>query len=281
MPEITAKLVRELREATGAGMMDCKKALEATAGAFDEAIDHLRKQGLKSAEKKSSRTTGEGRVLAAIDADGRGGSMVSVACETDFVARTPDFEGFLSALCAHVTRNSPRSVEELEGQAWGKGQTVGEALKSLIGKLGENIKIVEVARLSNPKGLVASYVHHNQKVGVLVSITTDAAGDAAQEMLHHLSMHIAFAKPEALFREELPAELLERERAIYLEEVRGKPQEMQEKIVAGKLEKFYASRVLPEQPWVKDDKLTVDKALKAALGKSAQIEAFACFQIGA
>lgn len=281
MAEITASMVRELRERTGAGMMDCKQALQETAGDFEAAVDWLRKKGLRSAEKKAARTTDEGRVFASLADDGRSGTMVNVSCETDFVARTPDFEAFLKDLVAHVADRRPQDLEELAGQEWIRGGgTVHNAIQEVIGKLGENIQVAGIAHFENPEGFVESYVHHNNKVGVLVSVTTGAEREKARETLRALCMHIAFSDPQALSREELPAEEVERERAIYAEEVADKPEQMRPKIIEGKLSRWYAERVLPEQKWIHDDKRTVEKALHEALGADARVAAFRRFSIG-
>jgi elongation factor Ts len=274
-------MVRDLRERTGAPMMDCKKALDATGGDFEGAIDHLRKQGLKSADKKAGRTTGEGLVTSSIGPSGRVGSIVALACETDFAKKTPDFVAFLNDLCTHVAQHAPADLEQLARQRWKGGDlTVDDALKALVGKLGENTRVAGAQRLENPKGFVETYIHHNQKVGVLVSVTTTADREKAREPLRDLCMHIAFNKPEGLSRAAISPETIERERAIYMEEVKGKPPEMAEKIVNGKLEKFLAARILPEQPWIRDDKTTVQKTLERVLGPGTKIEAFACFVIG-
>jgi elongation factor Ts len=280
MAEITSSMVRELRDRTGAGMMDCKKALNASEGDMEAAVDHLRKQGLKSADKKSGRDTAEGFVYSVVGPQGRVGSMVALSCETDFVTSTDDFQAFVKALTDHVAEHSPAGVDEVLGQSWKAGGTVEEALKQLVGKVGENARIHGVRRLENPDGYVASYIHHNNKVGAMVSVTTKAEREKAEEVLRDLCMHIAFAKPEGLTRAEISAETIEREKAIYHEEVQGKPQEIQEKIVNGKLEKFFSDRLLPEQPWIRDDKQKVQKALEHALGAGTKIEAFACFVVG-
>lgn len=274
--DITASMVRDLREKSGAGMMDCKKALSETGGNPEEAYDYLRKKGLKSADKKASREMGEGRVMSV--ATGDNGAMVAVTCETDFGAKTPAFETFLADLIAHVKANESSSTEELLGQTWSKtGETVELAIKGVIADLGENVSIANSVAYSG--GHVGSYVHHNDKVGVLVSVS-GASGDV-ETTVKDLCLHIAAIRPEVLHREEIPADTIEREKDIYRAEVANKPENIQEKILGGKLEKFYAERVLPEQSWVKDDKLTVQKALEAALGKDAKIEAFSRFEIGA
>ena len=280
MPEITAELVRELREKSGAGMMDCKKALEATGGDFEGAFDHLRKQGLKTAEKKAGRATGEGRVYAVVSDDQRSGAMVNVSCETDFVAKTPDFEAFLDALCRAALEHSPADVAELTGKPWKQGGTVDDALKALVGRLGENIQVAAVARFENSEGRVGAYVHHDMKKAALASVTTGADTDTARETLRDLCMHVVVFRPGALDREAVPRDRLERERAIYREEVKDKPDDIRERILGGKLEKFFAETVLTEQPWIRDDKLSVKSAVERALGTGTRIEAYARFQVG-
>lgn len=277
---ISASDVSRLREQTGAGMMDCKKALEATAGDFEQAVDHLRKQGLKSADKKAGRATGEGRVFARIDADGRGGTLVAVQCETDFVARTPDFDRLLQELCEHVEEHEPRSIEEMLRQPWRGGETVETMMRATIGRLGENLQLAAATRLALSDGQVGAYVHHNQKVGAIAAVRTPAPRERAQEVLKTLCMHIVAKAPIAARRDEVPAERIERERAIYLEEVKGKPENIQEKIVGGKLDKYFAETVLTEQPWVLDDSLSVAAALERELGKGTHLVSFVRYAVG-
>lgn len=279
--EITATMVRDLRERTGAGLMECKRALEASQGNFEGAVDHLRKSGLKSAEKKASREMGEGRVDACVGPKARVGALVAVTCETDFMARTSDFESFLADLCTHVAEKNPSDPAALLDQKWVKGgSTVGDVIKMLIGKLGENIQVARFMRCENMHGRIGSYVHHNQKVGAIVSVTTDADENVATAVLKELCMHIAVFKPTAADRTAIAKDAIERERSIYLEEVKTKSADMQEKIILGKLEKFYAESVLPEQKWFKDDSKTVQQVLQEVLGKGARIETFARFQVG-
>jgi elongation factor Ts len=280
--EISATMVRDLRERTGAGLMECKRALEASKGDFEGAVDHLRKSGLKSAEKKASREMGEGRVQAYVAPKARVGTLIAVTCETDFMARTTDFETFLADMCVHIAEKNPRDAADLLTQKWSKsGASVGEAIKLLIGKLGENLQVARFQRSENMQGRIGSYVHHNQKVGAIASVTTGADENVASEVLKELCMHVAVFKPTAANRAAIPASEVERERAIYLEEVKSKPKEMQDKIVAGKLEKYYADAVLPEQKWFKDETKTVQQVLDERLGKGARSESFARFQIGA
>ncbi len=267
---ITASMVRELRERSGAAMMDCKKALEATSGNIEEAFDHLRKSGLKSAAKKASRETSEGRV--AIKIEGNRGSMVSISCETDFVAATPNFTEFLNGLCDHALEHCPADVETLSAQNYADGDTVEDTLKQVIGKLGENIRIAGVSVLEGEQ--LGSYIHHNEKVGALAALSGDKLSD---EMLKDLGMHIAFHKPPYLRAEDVPAEDIEREKSVFREsdELKGKPEEFHERIIEGKLKSYFKEKCLLEQPWIKDDKQSVTKALKGT-----QITAFSLFVIG-
>ncbi|MEO2163275.1 MAG: translation elongation factor Ts [bacterium] len=280
MSEITASMVRELREKAGAGMMECKKALTAADGNIEAAFDELRKSGLKTAAKKAGRSTSDGRLMASISEDGHTGAMVSIACETDFVAKTPNFEAFLNDLCAHVLANTPADGEACLAQDWAQGGTVADALAALIGKLGENILIDGVQAYSSPSGQVAAYVHHDQKKGALVNVETGSDKATAADCLRDLCMHIVVFNPDAIDRDAVDDETVEREKAIIRENLVGKPEEIQEKIMSGQLEKFFAQRVITEQPWIKDDKSTVGKALTAGLGDGTRLTAFRRFQLG-
>jgi len=262
--------------------MECKKALEATGGDMEAAFDELRKSGLKTAAKKAGRDTGEGRVACALSDDGKSGAMVAIACETDFVAKTPDFEGFLADLAAHVLEHGSEDVEACLGQPWKGDGTAQDALTALVGKLGENIQIAAVQRFESPEGVVGAYVHHDDKKGALVAVRTGSAGStAAAEALKDLCMHIVVFNPEALDRDSVTDEAIEREKAIIKEGLAGKPEEIQEKIMVGRLDKFFAENTLVDQPWIKDDKQSVCKALEGALGDGTGITAFRRFQVGA
>ena len=277
---ISAAEVRSLREKTGAPMMDCKKALDLTNGDANAAEDHLRKMGLKAAGKKAGRSTGEGRCFMKISDCGTKGAMVALACETDFVAATEDFEAYLGALCDHIMANGPEDAAEMLGQKWAAGGTVQEALTTIIGKLGENMSIIGAKLVVADGGYVGGYIHHNQKVGVLSTIKTDASREDTDVVLKQLGMHAAAVQPTALAREEIDKETVEREIAIYREEVAGKPEEIQDKIIQGKLNKFYAGICLREQAWVMDDSKSVQKAVADALGKDSIITDYARFAIG-
>ena len=277
---ISAADVRNLREKTGAPMMDCKKALEATGGDFDAAEDHLRKMGLKAAGKKVGRTTGEGRCFAKVSDCGTKGALVALACETDFVAATADFQGFLEALADHVIANSPETAAEMLEQGWAGGGTVQEALTEIIGKLGENMSLTDAKFIAVDDGFVGAYIHHNQKVGVISAIKTPASREETEAVLKQLGMHTAAVPPTALSRDDIDASLVERETAIYREEVKGKPEDIQDKIIQGKLNKYFAGVALREQPWVMDDSKSVEKAIADTLGQGSIITDYARFAIG-
>ncbi len=280
---ITAKMVQELRGRTGAGLMECKKALTECDGDIETAVDHLRKAGLKGAEKRAGRDTSEGRIRAHIAEDGHVGSMVSLTSETDFVARTDDFASLAQDLAEHVAAENPDSTDSLlDNRLESHGSSVGDAIKVLSGKLGENMKVSALARLENESGRVGGYIHHDGKSGALVSLTTDRPAAEVDAFLKTLGMHITAIQPVALTREQIPAETVERERGIYREsaEVKSKPEDRREMIVKGKLEKFFKDSALLDQPWVLEQKQSVQKVLAATLGADARIEEYALFRLG-
>lgn len=282
-------MVRELRDRTGAAMMDCKKALEASNGDMEGAEDHLRKQGLKTAAKKASRETREGQVRASVSADGKTGSLVALACETDFVAATEDFQTFLGELADTARETLPGSIQGddaavaplLASNLVGRDGKVEARLTEVIGKLGENLRISGAARFEVAAGIVGSYVHHNRKAGALVAIRTSAPREKAEAFARQLSQHCFASQPSCLERSQVPAEDLERERAVLMEseDLASKPMEVREKIVTGRLERFYESKALLEQPWIHDPKSNVTKVLAAELGPDAAIEHFALLQV--
>ncbi len=280
--EITAKMVSDLRDMSGAPMMDCKRALVATSGNVEMAMDHLRKQGLKSADKRAGRSMGEGRIVERVSKDARAGVLVSLGCETDFVARGEEFTALLANLAGLALEKRVGSVEALLEQKLGSS-SVQDAVKGLSGKIGENIQIQKVSLLEARAGFVGGYVHHDGKKAALIALATKAPADQAQTILKTLGMHVVSCRPKALRRSDIAADVIEREKAIFREseEVQKKPEAMRESIVNGKLNSFYANSVLPEQLWVLDEKLTVDKALQAALGGPAAIEDFALIVVGA
>jgi elongation factor Ts len=277
---ITPKQVMDLRAATGLPMMKCKDALEAEGGDFEKAIDRLRKEGLKTADSKASRATGDGLVKSRVAADGRSGAMVSVLCETEPVSKTAMFVEFVDKILAQVEATKPDELEKkgvagLLAQPYGgdRSQTVEAALKGMIAKIGENMKIDRAVRLEvDGSGVVATYVHHDKKKGALVAVGSPKPTPQLAEVARQLCMHVVYARPAASVRQDVPADLVERERGVIREQVandpkmKGKPPQVLEKIVEGKLDAFYKVRVLPEQPWYQDDSKSVTQVLQAAGG---------------
>jgi len=286
--DITPQMVRELRDLTGASMMECKKALVACNGDMQAAVDYLRKSGLKSATKKAERSTAEGRMFAVRTKDGRRAHLCGVACETDFLAKSDKFGAFVSRIETHVAQLDPTGIEDgarplLSQRLNGEGAPVREALQEAAGGFGENTRMTHCVRLENAKGQVGTYVHHDNKQGAIVSVTTAAAPDKAAEVLKALCQHIVVFRPAYANRENVPAADVERERAVILaaEDMKSKPENVREKMVVGRLNSFFAQTVLAEQPWILDDKLSVQKALEKALGAPLRIEAYERAHLGA
>jgi elongation factor Ts len=285
---ITAAQVKELRERTGLGMMDCKKALTEADGDMEKAVDLLRKKGLKTAEKRAGRETKNGWIGLQSSDDGRATAMVDLACETDFVSKGDDFQALLGKLASHALVHGPASVDEMLGQALEGGGKVADALQDAVGRIGEKIELRHVARFDvDQTGAIASYLHHNGQVGVVVKGTVEGGPkDAAAltELLEQVTKHIAALAPMVVRPEDLPADLVEKEREIYAEQVKDKPEKIRANIVEGMIRKrLFAERTLLEQAWVFDDKLSVAKAIEQASGKiggKVVIEGFARFKVG-
>ena len=286
--DITPQMVRELRDQTGASMMECKKALVASNGDMRAAEDHLRKQGLKAASKKAERSTAEGRLFATRTSDGRRAHLVGVACETDFLSKSDQFRAFVTRLERHVTSQDPTGIEDgarplLDQKMDGKGPTVREALQEAAGSFGENTRVTQCVRLENPEGQVGTYVHHDGKQGAIVSVTTQAPSAKATDALKGLCQHIVVFRPQFANRSDVPASEVERERAVILaaEDIKTKPENVRGKIVDGRLNSFFAQQVLAEQPWIHDDKQSVQKALEQVLGPGTKIASFQRMHLGA
>ena len=271
---ITAALVKELRERTGAGMMDCKKALTATDGDMDKAVDVLREKGLAAAAKKASRIAAEGAVASFVSPDGKVGVIVEVNCETDFVAKTPGFQDMAKAIAKQIAVTAPADVAALLASEM-DGQTVSAVVTAAIAKIGENMAVRRFARLEAAEdGLVAAYIHMGGKIGTLVNLVGGSA-----ELGKDLAMQVAAANPQYLTREQVPADVLEHEKAVQREKARneGKPDKIIEKMVMGRIQKFYKDVCLVDQEFVKDPDLTVAALLKQ---KAAKVSDFARFQLG-
>jgi elongation factor Ts len=274
---VTAESVRQLRERTGAGMMECKRALVEVNGDLDAAAELMRKQGLAKADKKASRVAAEGVIATATSADGRAAVLVEINCETDFVARGDDFTGFARDVAAVTLAAKPADVEALAAQKLPSGETVDEKRRALISKLGENISLRRFERVES-SGLLGSYLH-GTRIGTLVAIE---GGDV--QLAKDLAMHVAASNPRYLTAAEVPAEDVAKERDIRVdimkndEKNKGKPDAILVKIVEGGLNKWLGEITLLGQPFVKDDKLTIDKLLK---GANAKITRFARLEVGA
>ncbi|MBP1611923.1 MAG: tsf [Acidobacteria bacterium] len=281
---IAASDVKKLRDMTGAGMMDCKEALAASAGDFDEAIDFLRKKGLSKAAKKTDRETKEGLVDAKVD--GRCGALIQVSCETDFVARTDDFTGFVAALLQQAFGEKLGSTEQMLARPFSGGAaTVQDVFTEKVAKLGENMQLARVAFFEAPQGAVHAYIHPGNRVGVLLEVRGDDATLAGlAPTIHDVAMQVAAASPSFVRREEVDAATLEKEREIAREQLKesGKPAAVIEKIVDGKIGKYYEEACLMEQPFIKDDsKKVADVVREAAGGKPFEVVRFARFALGA
>jgi elongation factor Ts len=288
--EISASMVKDLREKSGAAMMDCKKALVEATGDFDKAFELLRQKGAASASKKSSRATSEGLVVGTVGADGKTASLVEINCETDFVARNDQFVALGKQIAELVAAKKPADVDALLALTL-EGKTVKEALTEAIAKIGENISIKRLAvfDLSKPNGTTGLYIHTlGGKMGAIVEIETDkAAANPAelQALARELAMHVVSAKPTFLTRDDISAEIIENERRIELgkADLADKKPEMKEKIVTGRVDKLLAERVLSEQPFVKDPQQSVSKYLTAKgkeLGVTAKVVRYALFILG-
>ncbi|MEM7250775.1 MAG: translation elongation factor Ts [Pseudomonadota bacterium] len=271
--QISASLVKELRERTGAGMMECKKALTETGGNIDEAVEFLRKSGAAAAEKKSSRVAAEGLVAMSVAEDGASGAMVEVNCETDFVAKEADFREFAEQVAAVCLSAKPGDVNALNAATLPSGSTVEERRMALVAKIGENLSVRRFRLHEATGGLVGSY-SHGGRIGVLVAMTS---GDAATAK--DVAMHVAASDPMCVAEADLPGAVVEKERAILVAQAAdsGKPAEIIEKMVSGRLSKFVRERTLLGQPFVKDPDQTVEKFLKQAGGA---VSGFTRFEVG-
>ena len=279
MAEITAALVKELRERTGAGMMDCKKALSATDGDLEKAIDFLREKGLAAAAKKAGRVAAEGLVEAYIHGGGRIGVLVEVNCETDFVAKTDNFKALVEKIAAHIVATKPADLEALMASEL-DGQTVEALVTASVAKIGEKISVRRFALYEAPEGVVAAYIHGGGKIGVLVEFK---GGNA--ELGKDVAMHIAAANPAYLDRTQVPAAELEHEKEVLSEQAKneGKPEKIIEKMVAGRIEKYYKEVCLMEQPFVKDPDKTISDLITesiAKIGENISIRRFTRYQLG-
>jgi elongation factor Ts len=290
MAEISAASVKELRERTGAGMMDCKKALAEHNGDLEKAIEYLREKGLAAAAKKAGRIAAEGLVNAYIAPDRKVGVVVEVNCETDFVAKNPVFIEFIKDVAELAASQNPADLNALLGAKMATGQTVTETITGMISTIGENMALRRFVRFETKgAGAVESYIHLGGKIGVLLECSVTKAetvnNNDFQTFLKDMAMQVAAAKPEYVRRDEVPASVLEQEKAIYKAQAvnEGKPEAIAEKITIGRIEKFYKDVCLVEQLFIKDTEKTVTKLiqeLNSRLGDNITLVRFARFEKG-
>ena len=268
---ITASLVKELRERTGAGMMECKKALVESDGDIDAAAELMRKSGAAKADKKASRVAADGAIKIRIAEDGKTAAIVEVNSETDFVAKDENFQVFATAVTDVVFDNQPTDVAALADMRMPSGETVEEARQALIAKIGENIQVRRFERLTSDNGMV-SY-QHGARIGVVVD--SNVAHDTARD----IAMHIAAVKPLYIQESDVPADIVEKEKGILIAQAEssGKPAEIIEKMIQGRLKKYLAEITLLGQPFVKDPDQTVGKLLKAS---GATVDGFVRYEVG-
>ncbi len=268
---ISAAMVKELRERTGAGMMDCKKALTETGGDVEAAVDLMRKSGAAKADKKAGRVAAEGLVV--IERDNDRAAIVEVNCETDFVARGDAFRGFAQRVAAATLANAPADLEALNATPLGEGESVDQTRRELVAEIGENIQVRRFGLLEST-GTLATYVHSNERIGVVVAVD---GGD--ESLARDVAMHVAWSNPVCLRPEDVPADQVAKEKDILVEQARreGKPDNIIEKMVAGRLQKFLNEKSLLGQAFVKDPKTTVGKLLG---GAEAVVSGYLRFEVG-
>jgi elongation factor Ts len=289
MAAYTAKDVSELRQRTQAGMMDCKKALEECQGDMDQAVEWLRKKGISRGESRAGRAASEGKIVARLAPDGATGVLVELNSETDFVARNEAFGATVERIADTLLASGSidGTITSAEGSPllaakFGDAGSLADALKQLTGTIGENIVLRRYARFGG-SGAVGAYVHHNGKVGTLVEVS-GLSGEAGQQLARTVAEHVTAGVPTipvAVTRDDVPAALVDRERRIFSEQAAasGKPANIIEKMVQGRVDKFYKEVTLLDQPWIRDDSKAIRDLVKAA-GPGVSIRRFARFQIG-
>jgi elongation factor Ts len=290
MAEITALMVKQLRERTGAGMMECKKALEEANGSIDDAVDVLRKRGIASAAKKAARSTKQGSITVALGADRATGAILEFNCESDFVARTDDFQTMVAELTQQALEapaGTTRDAMLASPYRADATQTVQQIIAGKIGKIGENMQIARFEKIEG--GLLGSYIHPGAQLGVLVQVTgaspATAGNEEIQELLRDVAMQVAAADPQFVRREEVTTATLDKEREIQRERARqeGKPEKVIDKMIEGRMSKYFEEFCLLEQPFIKDNTVTVgqlvaDKAKK--VGEPLAVARFVRYKVG-
>jgi elongation factor Ts len=270
---ITAGMVKELRERTGSGMMECKKALVESNGDMELAVENMRKSGLAKADKKSGRIAAEGIIGVKVSDDRKAVAIVDINCETDFVAKSADFINFVNNVTAALLNAGIETEEQLLAMKLADGLSVDEVRRGLIAKLGENITVRRFEKYQTAEGGTACYLHGN-KIGVIVELSK-----ADNELGKDIAMHIAASKPSYISEDQVPAETIEKEKEIFLAQASqsGKPAEIIKKMIAGRISKFFAEITLLGQPFIKDDKISVGKRVAS---KGNRVIRFSRFEVG-
>jgi elongation factor Ts len=283
--DITSEMIKKLRDQTGAGMMDCKRALESTGGNMDAAIEYLRKKGAAVAQKRADRSAKEGAIVTRVSSDGKTGVIVEVNCETDFVARSGDFVGFANAVAEAIETAKPANLDSVAGLPTQGGKKVSELQNDLLAKVGEKIDVKRFAMYQADAGSVGSYTHLGSKIGVLVEFAGLEGADAAGGAGRDVAMQIAAMNPMVITRDQLDKTVIEREMEIYRTQAKneGKPAPIVDKIATGRLEKFYQEVCLMEQIFIKDSGKTIKEYLNetsAKTGKPVAVKRFVRFHLG-
>ena len=288
MAEISASMVMKLRKMSGQGMMDCKKALSEAGGDVEQAMEILRKKGLATLAKRAGRETTEGLVVSKSSEDGKTAVLVTLCCETDFVAKSNDFTAGAQTLADYALACPDEEDAEKLVESTVDGKSFSDCLAELVSKTGEKTEVGDFAKYTlNGPGLITTYIHFNGKVGTMVQIETGdektAEADSLKETAVDVAMHITAINPLALDKDGISPEVIEQEKAIFAEQVKNKPENIIEKIVEGKLKKFFAEKCLLEQAFVKDDSKTVAEVIEQAgkkAGGEAKIKRFVRFAVG-
>jgi len=288
MADISAAMVMKLRKMTGQGMMDCKRALQEAKGDIEQATDILRKKGLATLAKRAERETSEGLVVCKSSADGETAAIATLCCETDFVAKNDDFVATAQTLADYALACPADQGAENILETAVDGRKFGDILTETVSKTGEKTQVGDYTKykLDGP-GLLSTYIHFNEKVGTMVQIETSdentAAADVLKQTASDIAMHITATKPLALDKDDIAPETIEREKSIFAEQVKNKPANIIEKIIEGKMRKFFAENCLLDQPFVKDDSKSVAQVLADAakqVGGEAKIKRFVRFEVG-
>jgi elongation factor Ts len=281
--EISAELVKTLRDKTNCGFMDCKKALKETEGDLEKAVAYLRQKGIAVAGKRAERATSEGVVVAQVAGDGLSGVLLEVNCESDFVAKTDAFQNFAQLLAAQIAAAAPAEVADLLAQPWQPQPSlkVQDYLNELIGQTGENIRVRRFSRFAGGC-LVGAYIHFGGRIGVLLELSSAKVTPALTALAKDLAMQVAASNPLAVIREEVDPAVVAQETEIYKAQAResGKPEKIIEKMVTGRLDKFFKENCLVEQPFVKNPDITVAQLLKEAGGADLRVVRFTRYQLG-